>query len=72
MGKKSRFIPSAEEQTRLRALGRQINQLEGITGQSSVTATQLRARMVRKGLNPEDRLFNRELMRMRYGSEEEK
>jgi hypothetical protein len=70
--KRSRFVPSPEEQARLREIGRKANEAAGITGEPTVTPEELKARMVRKGVRPEDRIFTRELLRARYGDEEAK
>ena len=61
--------PSPEAKQRLRALARAANASLGIPdGPLDVTPEELLERQVRNGLNPEDRIFQKELMRMRYGT----
>ena len=51
-------------------LGREINAAAGIpTGEPEMTAEELRADMLASGIRPEDRIFTKELMRMRYGDD---
>ena len=60
---RSRFVPSPEEQARLREIGRKANEAAGVTGEPTVTPEELKARMVRKGVRSEDRIFTREVIR---------
>ena len=51
-------------------LGREVNAAAGIpTGEPEVTAEELQESMRASGIRPEDRIFTRELMRMRYGDD---
>ncbi len=74
MPPKSRFVVSPERMERLQAIAREVNAAQGIPapGTSSVTAEELKERQVRRGLNPHDLIFQRELMRMRCREDENK
>lgn len=57
-----------EEMVQLRAIARAANASQGIPdGPPDMTPEELLERQVRNGLNPADRIFQKELMRMRYG-----
>jgi DNA-binding transcriptional regulator/RsmH inhibitor MraZ len=72
MTAKERLTIPPEEMEKLRRIATEVNAAAGIPATPSVTAEQLRERMAAKGkFRPEDRIFQRELMRMRYGHDEE-
>ena len=61
--------PSPEQKERLRALARAANAALGIPDEPlDVTAEELLERQVRNGVKPEDRIFQKELLWMRYGT----
>ena len=66
---KSRFVIPPEKREKLRQLAREVNEMSGIKGLPTMTLEELKESMVRKGINPADRIFQRELMRMRYGDD---
>jgi hypothetical protein len=72
MKAESNLLLSEEERARLRALVRQVNVDEGITGEVTLTAAALRERMRLRGINPDDRVFQRELARLRSGEDGDK
>ena len=64
--------PSPEEKLRLRALARAANAALGIPeGPLDVTPEELLEEQARNGIKAEDRIFQKELLRMRYGTCEE-
>jgi hypothetical protein len=69
---KSRFVIPPEKMEILRQIARKANEAVGISGIPTVTAEELKERMGKKGINPDDLIFQRELMRMRYGDQEDK
>ena len=66
---KSRFVIPPEKMEILRQIAREVDKAAGIVGPPTMTLEELKESMARKGINPADRIFQRELMRMRYGDD---
>ncbi len=66
---KSRFVIPPEKMEILRQIAREVDKAAGIVGPPTMTLEELKESMARRGINPADRIFQRELMRMRYGDD---
>jgi hypothetical protein len=49
----------------------EIDARAGIVGPPTVTPEELQARMLARGIRPEDNILSSEILRMRYGDEDE-
>lgn len=65
----SQFFVSAERRVELAQIAREVNAKAGTIGEPTMTAEELQASQVAKGVRPEDNGATRELLRMRYGDD---
>lgn len=64
-------FPKQADKKRLREVLREVEKELGIEFVPNVDVKALRESMIRSGIRPEDRIFSRDIIRMRYGTDED-
>ncbi len=64
-----RLTGTPEHRAEMIRIGREVNEMAGITGEITMTPEEIQAAQRARGIRAEDCVASRELMRMRYGDD---